>query len=98
MPEGVDTASMPTKLIDDVEVVDPGSVSIEVPHLCVLPWLFADTPPQETLLDRHLHDVDGMVLSNKFSCSISHRCECLARVEDGFGPQVWQQQGDGGNG
>jgi hypothetical protein len=80
---------MPTKFIDDVEVVDPGSISIEIPHLCVLPRLFADTPPQETLLDRHLHDGDGMALSSKFRCSISHRYECLARVEGGVEPQVW---------
>ena len=58
LPKSVDTAGMTTELIDDIKVIDPGSIAIEVLDCPLFPGMLPNTPPKQTGIDGSLHD-DG---------------------------------------
>ncbi len=55
IPEGIDTASMATKLIDDIQVIDPGSIPVEILDLRLSSRIFPKAPSKETVMYIRLH-------------------------------------------
>lgn len=55
IPEGIDTSSMPTELIHNVEIIDPflGSVNSPKPSI---PHLFPAFPAPKAIVERVFHD------------------------------------------
>jgi hypothetical protein len=58
LPESVYTASMTTKLVDDIKVIDPGSIPVEILDLPLSSCVVTDTPLKQTVTYRRLHS-DG---------------------------------------
>lgn len=55
-PESVDTASVTTKLIDDIKIIYPSSIPIKIFDFRLPPGIFANSPSKQTVMYCCLHD------------------------------------------